>query len=73
MYDWTGKSGYLAAGGLVGLANVTLNQWYLLVGIFVGVATLGVNIYYKHKTKVHQDRMRELQRKDNRKKEEDTE
>lgn len=63
MNDWTGKSGYLAAGGLVGLANLSLNQWYMLIGMILGIATLGVNIYYKRKTKIHQDKMREMQRK----------
>lgn len=72
MNDWTGKSGYVAAGGLVSLANLTPNQWYMLIGIILGVATLGVNVYYKHRTKVHQDKMREMKRKENKPKEEDT-
>lgn len=62
MNDWTGKSGYLAAGMIVGLANLTPNQWYILVGIILGIATFGVNVYYKHKTKVHQDKMRDIER-----------
>lgn len=62
MNDWTGKTGYIAAGGLVGLANLSPNQWYMLIGTLIGVATLGVNIYYKHKTKAHQDKMRDIYR-----------
>lgn len=62
MNDWVGKSGYLAAGAVVGLANLTPSGWYMLLGILIGLATLGVNIYYKHKTKVHQDKIREIER-----------
>lgn len=60
MNDWTGKSGYVAAGVIVGVSNLTPNQWYMLIGVLLGVATLGVNIYYKQKTKVHQDKLRQL-------------
>lgn len=62
MDDWVGKSGYLAAGLLVGVSNLTPNQWYMLVGVLLGVLTLGVNIYYKHHTKLHQKKMRDIER-----------
>jgi cyanate permease len=62
MNDWVGKSGYVAAGAVVGLANLSPSGWYMLLGILIGLATLGVNIYYKHKTKIHQDKIREIER-----------
>lgn len=48
-YDAPSAISYTANGGVALLGAVTFDQWMLLAGVVLGVATFAVNWYYRSK------------------------
>ena len=57
MTDKTGAASYLGAGIAAAVGTVTVEFWAAAAATVLGLATFGVNVYFKHQER--QDRLRD--------------
>lgn len=54
------KASYLSSGGATVLGLLTLQDWAVIIGIFLAVATFAVNVYFQRKRDAREVELAEL-------------